>query len=425
MSTPARTVSPAIRRPRLPALTGVRIFAALHIYLFHLKQAHDAGVLTFPVLDRLPAPMANLVGRGYVSTGFFFQLSGFLLAYAYLDQSGQLKTSAREFWKGRFLRLYPLYFLSLLLLVPAPALLSFTATHPAPLELAAGVTASLTLTQAWFPSLALWWNAPAWAISAFATFYLILPAFARATAGLGRRGLIVLVTVLAASSWLPAGVYLAIDPYGDAWTVSAITLGGPWLAALRFNPLTWLPQFLSGVALGRLFAWQVDLGLVTPGPQGRPGPSAGDAVALGILLFLTLVPGVPYVPLRHGLLASLTLFVIADLARGRGLLGWLLAWRGFGRLSEASFSLFALQMPAGVWFCVALLRSPHGTTAQLLGLIAWTLLLAVLWAEAVQRPLIERLRHRGRTWRGHHAQAKPHVLDAAEPGAPDALNRRG
>lgn len=425
MSTPARAVSPAIRRPKLPALTGVRIFAALHIYLFHLKQAHDAGVLTFPVIGRLPAPVANLLGRGYISTGFFFQLSGFLLAYAYLDSSGRLKTSAWEFWRGRFLRLYPLYFLSLLLLVPAPALLPFTAKHPTPFEVAAGVTSSLTLTQAWFPSLALWWNAPAWALSAFAIFYLILPAFARATAGLGRRGLIALVIVLAASSWLPAGAYLALDPTGDAWDVTSITLGGPWLNALRFNPLTWLPPFLSGVALGRLFAGQVDLGVVTPGSQGRPRPSAGDAVTLGILLFLTLVPRVPYVPLRHGLLAPLTLFVIADLARGRGLLGRLIAWHGFGRLSEASFSLFALQMPAAVWFCIAVLSSPRGTTAQLLGMIAWTLLLSVVWAEAVQRPLIERLRDRGRPKWGRHARTGPHGVGAMELVGSDALNRRG
>jgi len=127
-----------------------------------------------------------------------------------------------------------------------------------------------------------------------------------------------------------------------------MALGGPWLNALRFNPLSWLPQFLSGVALGRLFSRQVDLGLVTPGSQEKPRPSAGDAVAGGLLLSLVLVPGVAYLPLRHGLLAPLTRFVIADLARGRGLLGRLLAWRWLGRLSEASFSLFALQMPAGV-----------------------------------------------------------------------------
>ncbi len=38
-------------RPRLPALAGVRIFAALHIYFFHLKQAHDAGLLRFPAIS--------------------------------------------------------------------------------------------------------------------------------------------------------------------------------------------------------------------------------------------------------------------------------------------------------------------------------------------------------------------------------------
>jgi peptidoglycan/LPS O-acetylase OafA/YrhL len=41
---------PTIRRSRLPALTGIRIFAALHTDLFHLKQAHDAGVMTSSVL---------------------------------------------------------------------------------------------------------------------------------------------------------------------------------------------------------------------------------------------------------------------------------------------------------------------------------------------------------------------------------------
>jgi peptidoglycan/LPS O-acetylase OafA/YrhL len=102
-------------RPRLPALTGVRIFAALHIYFFHLKQANDAGLLKFPLISQLPTPLANLIGRGYISTGFFFALSGFLLAYAYLKPTGRPASAPATFWKGRFWRLYPLYLLSLLL----------------------------------------------------------------------------------------------------------------------------------------------------------------------------------------------------------------------------------------------------------------------------------------------------------------------
>jgi peptidoglycan/LPS O-acetylase OafA/YrhL len=380
------------RRPRLPALAGVRIFAALHIYFFHVKQAHDSGLLSFSAISALPAPLASLVGRGHVSTGLFFQLSGFLLAYAYLDSSGRPKTTDWTFWRGRFVRLYPLYFLSLLLLVPAPALLPFTAKHSTTAEVASGVLSSLTLTQAWFPAFALWWNAPAWALSAFAAFYAIFPAFSRWTAGLGQRGLMGLVIALTLLSWVPAGAYMLLNPADDGWTATSITLGGPWLMALRFNPLSWLPQFLAGVALGRMFGMRVDRGKIEPGRRAGLWPSAGDALALGILCLLAFARQVPYVPLRHGLLAPFSLVVINDLAHGRGLLARFLSWRGFGRLSEASFSLFALQMPAGVWFCVATLSSATGTTAHLVAMIAWTLGLAVIWSELAQRPMIERSR---------------------------------
>jgi peptidoglycan/LPS O-acetylase OafA/YrhL len=378
------------RRPRLAALTGVRIFAALHIYFFHLKQAHDAGLLRFSILSQLPVPLTNLIGRGYVSTGFFFELSGFLLAYAYLKPAGRPQASAMTFWKGRFVRLYPLYLLSLILLVPAPALLPFTTKNPTPLEITIGVSTSLTLTQAWLPAYALWWNAPAWALSAFAAFYVVFPWFGRLISGLNEVTLLRLTAGLAVASWLPAGAYILLDPTGDAWTATSITLGGFWLNALRFSPLSWIPQFLAGVAFGRLFGVQVDRDAGALGCRVRV--SAGDVLAFGMLTFLAFAPQIPYVLLRHGLLAPFTLLLIAELARGHGLLSRVFSWRAFGRLSEASFSLFALQMPAGLWFCVAVLRSPTGTTAQFVGLVLWTFGLSVFWAEAVQRSLVERFR---------------------------------
>jgi peptidoglycan/LPS O-acetylase OafA/YrhL len=126
MSDSVETGTSASRRPKCPALSGVRIFAALHIYVFHLKQAHDAGVSTISALDHLP---------------------------------------------------------------------------------------SLTLTQAWIPKLAIWWNAPAWALSAFVAFYVILPAFARLTARLERRGLVVLAGMLALFSWLGP---VSVEPRGLA-----------------------------------------------------------------------------------------------------------------------------------------------------------------------------------------------------------------
>jgi len=396
-------------------MAGIRVFAAVHIYLFHVKQAHDAGLLTFPALSALPVPLANLMGRGYVSTGFFFELSGFLLAYACLDSAGRLKQGLRDFWRKRFLRLYPLYFLSLLLLIPAPALLPFTARNPSPLEVVGGVATGLTLTQAWFPAFALWWNAPAWALSAFAAFYAIFPVFGRWTAGLDRRRLLGLAIGLAFLSWIPAGAYLAADSAGDAWTVTSITLGGPWLSALRFNPLSWLPQFLAGAALGRWFALGVDRGEIRLAEKAGSRPSVGDAVVLGVLLFLALTPWIPYVPLRHGMLAPLLLVVMHDLARGRGLVARFLSGPTLGRISEASFSLFALQMPAGLWFCVFTLSSSRGTTTQLVAMIAWTIGVALLWAELIERRLFQRLRVSG-AWQAKRRGVNPEGLLAHRRG---------
>jgi peptidoglycan/LPS O-acetylase OafA/YrhL len=402
ISDPAMSM---VRRPRLAALGGVRIFAALHIYFFHLKQAHDAGLLSSPLFLQLPAPLLHLIGRGHVSTGVFFQLSGFLLAYAYLESTGRLRPSAWAFWKGRFVRLYPLYFLSLLLLAPAPALLPITAKNPGALEIAGGVVTNLTLTQSWFPAFAIWWNAPAWALSAFAACYAFFPLFARLIAHLDEERLRRLVVALVVLGWVPAGVYLLVDPVGDAWSATSLSLGEFWLNSLRFNPLTWLPQFLAGAALGRLFGLQADRG--GSKATARQSLSAGDLLALGMVLFLALAPWIPYVPLRHGMLSPLTLIVIADLARGGGILSRFLSWRLFSRLSEASFSLFALQMPAGLWFCIATLGSRSISPFHLLGMVGWTIGLSVLWAEAVQRPIIERLRraapkrlHPGRGFRG-------------------------
>jgi peptidoglycan/LPS O-acetylase OafA/YrhL len=379
------------------------VLAALHIYFFHLKQAHDAGLLTFSFIAGLPAPLARLIGRGYVSTGFFFQLSGFLLAYAYLDMAGRPKTSDAAFWKGRFLRLYPLYLVSLLLLLPAPALLPFMAKNPTPIQAAVGVSTSLTLTQSWVPGFAIWWNAPAWALSAFAAFYAIFPWFCRRISRLGPRGLLWLIAALTLLSGLPAGAYILLDPAGDAWTASSVTLGGLWLAALRFHPLSWVFQFLAGVALGRLFGLIGARSVLRRPAQSWLSP--GDLLGMALIAFLALVPDIPYVILRHGLLAPFTLVLIAALAHGHGLLASVLGLRPLTRLSEASFSLFALQMPAGLWFCVATLRTSAGTSAHLVGMIVWTLGLAFAWAEWVQRPLLERLRggpsrHVGGEFRG-------------------------
>ena len=179
---------------------------------------------------------------------------------------------------------------------------------------------------------------------------------------------------------------------------------------------------------------------VASGAAGRAALSIGDSVAILALLFLAFAPPIPYVIFRHGLLAPLSLVAIAAIARGNGFLARLLSWPGFARMSEASFSLFALRMPAGVWYCVLVLSSPQGTSLQLVGMIVWTLGLSMIWSATVQNRLLKSLRRAERAKQDAPDAAleagcsaaiaslldvQERLFDQAETGLADENRRRG
>src|ERR1700728_5212719 len=93
----------APRRSQLPALTGIRCFAALNLVFFHFSDPHSFG------------PLSPIVNGGYISVSFFLLLSGFILTYNYAEKGQKGTLSARSFWKARFSRLYPVYAFSLVL----------------------------------------------------------------------------------------------------------------------------------------------------------------------------------------------------------------------------------------------------------------------------------------------------------------------
>ena len=77
----------------LDALTGLRFLAALHVVLFHFGTPCLQGVA--------PEWMVQVVASGYASVGVFFLLSGFVLAYNYVDTAGGMQTPPRAFWSAR------------------------------------------------------------------------------------------------------------------------------------------------------------------------------------------------------------------------------------------------------------------------------------------------------------------------------------
>lgn len=102
-----------MERPKLNTLTSLRFFAAGLVFLYH--YAHG--------IPGAPRWFLSLNSHGFAAVTFFFVLSGFILAYSYLDEEkpSHLKGTRSAFWISRTARIYPLYLLALVIALPAYA----------------------------------------------------------------------------------------------------------------------------------------------------------------------------------------------------------------------------------------------------------------------------------------------------------------
>jgi peptidoglycan/LPS O-acetylase OafA/YrhL len=162
----ATTQSPRVLRgartgqDSLDALTGIRFLAAFQVVIFHFGAGFARRHHSPPVLSRF-------LGSGYTAVTLFFLLSGFILTYTYSHKFGAAVQRYR-FWQARFARIYPVYLLSLLLMLP----FVIGTLH------LWGTLGAIFMVQAWnpvHPETAEVWNGPAWTLSTEAFFYLLFP----------------------------------------------------------------------------------------------------------------------------------------------------------------------------------------------------------------------------------------------------------
>ena len=296
-------------RPRLPALTSLRFFAAFHVVIFHF-QAMQIFIG--------PAWFQKLSSIGYVGVSFFFVLSGFILVYTYAGRPMILK----NFWRARFARIYPAYAFSLLVTALFFFYAVLTMNIPffvwakAHLKLASALV--LSLLQAWVPPAALTWNAVAWSLSVEAFFYILFPFLLLVLVRRSQPQLL----LIAAASWLTSlvfsGSYVVLNP-DHLSVVNADVLGAFWLNALKFNPLARLPEFLLGMACGFLFL-----------RSRRESKLALPLVLSGIAAFLVVVyfsAVIPYPILHTALLAPAFAAIVYGFAVRPN---WARSWRTGG-----------------------------------------------------------------------------------------------
>ena len=355
----------APRRSQLPALTGIRCFAALNLVFFHFADPHSFG------------PLSPVVNGGYISVSFFLLLSGFILTYNYADRAQQGVLSARSFWAARFSRLYPVYLFSLVL--SAGMLVQEVQAHTR-LDFKLGLLLTPLLLQGWHPMLETFWNTPAWTMSTEAFFYLLFPwLITRRRPRQVGTIVFILVGLWLAGLVLPA-LYMHFNPDGDLHPGRYST--GIWMRALKFMPVQHVPSFLFGMALGLLNE--------KIRPESRKRLLIGIFSFVGLYLILCVGDRLPYAMMHDGLLMPLFAGVILCLA-GRNLVARFFGLLPFLAIGEASYCLYLLHF--NLWEMLH-----DSQLLQKSGLIAfdpWISYLLMVIAALLTKKLIERP---GRSW---------------------------
>jgi peptidoglycan/LPS O-acetylase OafA/YrhL len=283
----------------------------------------------------------DIASNGWVAVSLFFILSGFILAYTYLDAQGSSRLDRRSFWVARFARIYPAYFLALLLSMPH-FLNSLFETKPLPSALVhavVGTVAATGLVQSWSAATAYLINSPGWSLSDEAFFYLLFPFLGVAIARLSRRWLLATIGLLYAAYLIPPAAFWLLRLPWD-----------PWATVTYVNPLLRLPEFLIGVAAGILF-------LRREPSSVDPGKSLALTVVAGLGIVAVMAAAQPLTSLlaiqgtilHNVLLTPLFVAIIYFLAHGQGPIVRFLSLPVIVLLGEASYALYILQQPVLDW----------------------------------------------------------------------------
>ena len=237
----------------MPALTGIRLPLALWVVVHHIS---DSGGMFGPLSAASPALRA-LIEAAWVALSAFFAISGFVLARRYRGTVWNRDALAR-FAAARFGRIYPVYFLSLLIMLPI-IWEALRQDNLGSLAQRAGLLLNyLLLLQGWrWPSTN--WNTPAWSLSCEVFFYACAPIVVGSVRRTSSAGLLATAGLACA---VPIGLRLLIDPpvakallyFGDF--LIGVAAAGFYdhyrdrrMPLRRLGPWIYWPTFAVGIAL--------------------------------------------------------------------------------------------------------------------------------------------------------------------------------
>jgi peptidoglycan/LPS O-acetylase OafA/YrhL len=234
------------RSGRQPALDGIRGLAIVWVVLYNTTN------LLPPTQHGAWHLLAYLVHPGWIGVQLFFALSGFLITGALLDTQ-HAKNYFRAFYARRALRILPLYYTVLIvLLIVAPAL------HLAPTLLGANLKEQLSLwlfTVNWTHT-APYGFAHFWSLAVEEQFYLFWPFIVHR---LSARRLLAVCICIAPIALIARSIMIFSG--ANSWAVytattsrlDALALGGAGACLLRIPAArAWLAPRLTAVNLAAL-----------------------------------------------------------------------------------------------------------------------------------------------------------------------------
>jgi peptidoglycan/LPS O-acetylase OafA/YrhL len=304
---------------RLDQLTFTRFWALLLVIFYH-----GGGGIYIQWINFFPFSVILYSAPSAVS--YLYVLSGFVMAIVYYRPKE--KFDLLKYWTTRFVRIYPLYILSFLLV--CYYYLDFMAKIK-PFK----ILVNIFVLQAWWPAYAQSFNYASWSMTVEFFFYAVFPFF----------------TMWAYRKSIKQLIWVSLVLYFTTQIIHYVLWVGyfpAWELFIVYNPVFHLNSFIIGVVGG---IWYLR--------EGQKKPLNQRLNFILILLSLALIGGYliagdVYARLPHnlepmaGLLSPIFVLFIITLALDKTLLSRLFSHPWLVTLGETSFALYILHVPV-IW----------------------------------------------------------------------------